>query len=422
MMKESVLFIIKLVSILVSIGILFSYAMFQGGFVSWFLFFGAMPILVYMGLLLIYPISRLKVERHITQNIIEAGNNVKIEIKFEREPLFPLYYCIIEDVLPDSISWRDTKYSKFKYLSKPDTLKEKQGAKKVIFPWFKKSFSYEYSLKDVPRGEHVLSKIRVITGDFIGVVKKEKVFDVESKLLAYPAERKLSLRKHAESFEEGAAASFNRTVKNTTVVTGVREYAPGDRVSWIDWKTTARKNEMMTKEFEQEKSHDMLILFDGTHHEKMNWLAFEGSVEVSLSLVHALRNESARLVFSSLGGHRQVIPIHHDHVSSDKIKKHLSTVQPLPTFPFDQMIKQEVGSLPQGYLFMIVTTNLTKELYETLQVLKQRSPRLVLFLIKAESEITSEERDWFKFLKNNGVLINVLTEEKLTKQSFEVNA
>ncbi len=239
-MKRTILFSLKFLTILLFVGILFAYAMFQGGFVSWFLFFGSLPIFLYMALLLIYPISNIKIERNIKQNIIEAGNDVKIEIVFKRNPLFPLYYCIIEDIMPDSIGYRDTKHKKFKYLSKPDALKEKQGAKKVIFPWLKRTFSFVYTLKHVPRGEHVLNQLRIVVGDFTGTVKKEKIFNVESKLQVFPAKRKVTLHKTAASFEEGVSNSLNRTINNTTVVAGVRNYAPGDRVAWIDWKASAR--------------------------------------------------------------------------------------------------------------------------------------------------------------------------------------
>ncbi|UTW70466.1 DUF58 domain-containing protein [Anaerobacillus sp. HL2] len=36
-----------------------------------------------------------------------------------------------------------------------------------------------------------------------------------------------------------------------TSVAGSREYVPGDRLTSIDWKVTARVNKLMTKEFEK---------------------------------------------------------------------------------------------------------------------------------------------------------------------------
>ena len=52
--------------------------------------------------------------------------------------------------------------------------------------------------------------------------------------------------------------------RDTSLVAGVRQYQPGDRFSWIDWKATARTNEMMAKEFEIRQSSDLLIVLDRT--------------------------------------------------------------------------------------------------------------------------------------------------------------
>jgi uncharacterized protein (DUF58 family) len=421
-MKQRIFLGIKLFIIFFFVCTLFSYAMFQGGFVSWFLFFGSLPIFLYMGLLLIYPLSRLKIERRIHQNVIEAGNGVKVEVLFKREIFFPIYYCIIEDIMPESISYRDTKHKKFAYLSHPSELREKQGAKKVIFPWLKRSFSFEYYLKNVPRGEHFIKDIRIVTGDFIGIVKREKIFHVPTKLIAYPAERKVTIHKQAESFEEGSSQSYNRTFKNTNVVSGVREYAPGDRVSWIDWKASARKNEIMTKEFDQEKSHDMLLLFDATYYEHMNWLAFEGAVEVAYSLLGTMRQESSRLVFSSLGATKQTFSITNEAVSNHQVLSFLTKIQPKPSLPFERMVKQEAANLQRGFSVLVITTKLTKDLYDTLITVKQKSPRTVLFLVNSLKWFTPVEHELIKRLKNFGIIVNLLTEEKLIKQSFEVNA
>ncbi|SEU05576.1 Uncharacterized conserved protein, DUF58 family, contains vWF domain [Salinibacillus kushneri] len=414
--------VFKLLCIFIPAGILYAYAMFQGGFVSWFLFFSTLPIFIYMILLFFYPMSRIKLDRKIYPVISETGSTIKIELTFKRPRLLPLYYCIIEDVLPESIHFRDTKRKKYSYLANPDRLKEKRNAKKIIFPWFKRTFSFEYQIEEVPRGQHLFNQIRVISGDFIGFIKKEKIYEVQNSLMVYPMERNLKFHKYAQSFEEGESSSYNRMVKNTMVVSGVREYIPGDRVSWIDWKSTAKRNTMMTKEFDQEKSQDMYILFDGTKHDDYNWLAFEGSVEIGVSLIDAIREESAQLFFASLGRNRQVIPVHKDSMSKEQVKRYLATVQPEDSLPFGQMIKQEVGKLPKGYLSMVVTTELSLELYDTLIQLKQKNSRVVLFLVKASSLISAEERQRLKYLSSSGVVINLLTEGILMKEKIEVNA
>ncbi len=421
-MKRTILFSIKLLIIILFVAILFSYAMFQGGFVSWFLFFGSLPIFLYMALLLIYPISSLKIKRDIKQTVVEAGNALKIEITCKRNPLFPLYYCIVEDIMPESIGYRDTKNKKYSFLAKPHALREKQGAKKIFFPLLKSTFSFEYTLQHIPRGEHTLNQIRVVLGDFTGIVKKEHVFNVETKIVAFPASRKLTLHKTSESFEEGISHSYNRTLKNTTVVSGVRNYAPGDRVTWIDWKSSAKRNEMMTKEFEQEKSNDILLILDATKQENMNWLAFEGAVEITNSLIRAYEQESSRMLFSSLGAQREAFSIQHDFRNNKQVLHHLARVQPTASIPFPEMLKKEFGFLQRGYALMVVTTNITKDLYDALIQIKPRSVKVTLFVVNSHQAINQKEEEILKRLTNYGIVVNVITEEKLIQESFEVNA
>ncbi len=43
---------------------------------------------------------------------------------------------------------------------------------------------------------------------------------------------------------------------------GLRDYRSGDSPRWIHWRTTARRNELMVKEFEQHNEQDVAILVD----------------------------------------------------------------------------------------------------------------------------------------------------------------
>lgn len=63
----------RFIFVLVLAGLLFSYAMFQGGFVSWFLFFGFLPVFLYSLFLTLYPLSSFKAERQFSPKYGEAG-------------------------------------------------------------------------------------------------------------------------------------------------------------------------------------------------------------------------------------------------------------------------------------------------------------------------------------------------------------
>ena len=43
---------------------------------------------------------------------------------------------------------------------------------------------------------------------------------------------------------------------------GLRDYRSGDSPRWIHWRTSARRGELMVKEFEQQNEQDLAILID----------------------------------------------------------------------------------------------------------------------------------------------------------------
>src|SRR5690625_7735080 len=92
--------------------ILFSFGMFQGGFLSWFLFFGFLPIFLYHIGLLIYPMKKCKITREINPSYVEAGSELKVTVKIHRKIAFPLYYCFFEEVLPESLNREDQRLEK----------------------------------------------------------------------------------------------------------------------------------------------------------------------------------------------------------------------------------------------------------------------------------------------------------------------
>ena len=88
------------------------------------------------------------------------------------------------------------------------------------------------------------------------------------------------------------------------MVVGIREYQPGDRYSWINWKASARRNEMITKEFEQRQSNEVFIVMDCVtdHH-------FETIVSFTASLGRTILRKKAHVGFLSMGD--QKVSIHY---------------------------------------------------------------------------------------------------------------
>lgn len=396
--------------------LLFSFAMFQGGFVSWFLFFSFLPIFLYQIGLLCYPIKRWQVTRSFQTSKVYAGDHVSVTIHIQRKFPYPLYYFMLEEMVPHTLKKMDHHADKYNYLHDPSKLLKNRRIKKVVFPWFKKNIDVRYELKHVPRGEHRLQDIRMKTTDIFGFIKKEHTFQVADELTVYPANRSIRWISEVSSVEQGATSATSFHIKQTNVVSSVREYVSGDKFSWIDWKQTARNQTMMTKEFEQEKSTEVLYVLDRCHHEQMNLLAFEAVVEISLAFMKEMQKQVSHADFLSLG----VDQIRFS-MENDAIQEHLMRVQPSQAHSFSKQLLSAHMDLGGYASIVIVTTNVDDSLIKAIRKINKQTKRVSIILIEPSSSLTLMKQKLLQQFEYDGIRICRLTEKELVSQPIEVN-
>lgn len=420
-MKENLRAVGNFALIFFLFAVLFSFAMFQGGFTSWFLFFGFLPIFLYHFGLLLYPIHKWEVSRLLSHHVIRAGDGVTATILVRRRIPFPLYYCICEEIFPDTLKKVEDRSNKYLWMDEPERLYRQREIKKVVFPAFRRVIELPYRIEQIPRGEHQLRYVRIKTGDFFGFVKKEHVFQLDDQVIAYPNELPVRMGEVSSSYEQGSVASSALNLTNTNVATGIREYMPGDKVSWIDWKQTARKNEVMTKEFEQEKSSNILLVLDAVNYKGMNGLAFEAAIEVTVSLMEAIRRNSTQVGLVSIGEDIFHSPMQHSPGQREWVRQHLTRIQPSGDHAFAIRLQEEMFKMGTGNIIIAVTTNLDEKLVVSAKKLRQRTKRVSIIFIQSVSMITEKQHAMMQQLRFEGVRVIVLTEKQLVKNPLEVS-
>lgn len=407
--------------IVMLLGILFSYAMFQGGFTSWFLFYSFLPILLYPLGLAVYPIRKWDVTREVTPQFIDAGNQVRVVIHIRRKFPFPLFYCVCEEMLPETLNQVDCGWKKYHDLDQPEILQIKRNHKQLSFLWFRRTIKLTYIIKQVPRGKHQLKNIRIKTGDVFGLITKEYSFPLADPLIVYPGARPIHFIRQRSSHGQGVIPSSVATSSNTNVVSGVREYIPGDKFSWIDWKQTAKKNTLVTKEFEQEKSMDMRIVLDGCAYEGLNPLAFEASVEIAWSLTRETSKQGAHVEFLSIADRTLYFPVQYDSRVSRDILEHLTHIQPSEGRDFSEQLTEEMISLKHGMFIIVVTTNLNDAFKNVIQQMRLRGQHIHVVYIQSEREMAQKNQSTIQQLQQQGIKLSLFTERQLVNHPLEVN-
>ncbi|MCP8969784.1 DUF58 domain-containing protein [Ectobacillus ponti] len=373
----------------------FIFAMFQGGFVSWFLFYSFLPFGLYAILLPLQGLRIASITRTTNQKEYGAGEPFTATITIERNSWLPLLYLAAEDVLPDSM--------------------RQETVKVLLFPWWKRRIEISYQLPSIPRGEHVLKTVKLRTGDFFGFVSLEKEYEVYDRFLVYPQYVDMVYRQFETRFEQGTTASTIHIERDTAVTAGVREYKPGDRFSWIDWKSSARRSRLMTKEFEQQQSHDVVLFMDRAASPQ-----FEQLVTFAASLARAVLRKGSQLAFVSSGRERTVLPLRPGERQQQDILYHLAKVRDDSPFSFAQTSSAELRKLPRQVTCMIATSRLSPDIQQAAERLGSHGFVLVFVVKDKTGQLSGAEHAILEALKQRGIFVKAVHEGQYHRAFSEV--
>ncbi|WP_164462067.1 DUF58 domain-containing protein [Bacillus sp. FJAT-42376] len=392
----------KLILLLLLTSMAFCYAMFQGGFVSWFLFYAFLPFAVYSILLAVYPIQTFQASRWISQDQFSAGDVLKGEVTLERTFPFPLIYVIAEECLPAGLKQTAAD----------------QPARKWFFLGFRRKAVFSYTVQSMRRGEHHFSHIRIKTGDFLGLFEKETRIRTEKTILVYPSVFPVTYKHSKPKYEQGASSSSQRYIKDTSMASGIREYQPGDRMSWIDWKATAKRDSFMTKEFEQNRTHDAILIMDLQESD-----SFEPMITFGASMAKAIIKTGAPLGFVLLGSDLDAMPVQPGEKQLQAIFRKLAKTVPEPSGSSFSIWEERMAS-QGGYRSanLFIVSVLTLELVRKLEY-RASYGDLKLYLVRKKNEkLTHEEEVLLDRLNKRGIAAEAVFEESFGRSLKEVKS
>lgn len=371
----------------------FSFAMFQGGFVSWFIFYMTLPFLLYSLSMSLYPIQDIQLAREVHTAQIRKGGNFSATIHVQRKFRFPLLYMVMSEETHSPLlkNRADGSYQK------------------MLVPGFRKSYSWSYEIPDMPRGEHILEGIEVEIADFFGWVKKTRLIPLQQRVLVYPNIVDIAYRPMEAKYDHGSMAAPFTLVKDTTMATGIRDYHPGDRVSWIHWKSFARTQTMRTKEFEDRQSQDLLLVDDRAPSDK-----FEIQVELVASIIQSIIGANSSVAYLSVGKTRNYFPVIQTEEQLQRVMYHLAKVQPDLEKPVEQAVNRDLQEIRASSL-LYVTSRLTTDMVKTVQRHVKHLNTCMFLVIAVKGEKLSPEDEMAQqYARSKGFLIKRLSPENFT--------
>ncbi len=259
------------------------------------------------------------------------------------------------------------------------------------------------------RGAFSLGPTRITTGDPFGLFRASVEIPATQKLIVLPMLFEIKSFIFPPGLLPGGQVIRKKSADITPHAAGVREYVHGDALKRIHWRSSARRNRWMVKEFEQDPQAEAWLYLDlqkSAHFEKQDERAevpvealmfskrpkfqlppstLEYAVSAAASLAHYFILQRRAVGYISAG---QTFAVHSAERSArqaGKILETLAFVEADGHLSIAALVSAQASQLPQGSSAILITPNARAELLLAVDDLRRRSLRPLVVLIDSKS-------------------------------------
>ncbi|HEY0609306.1 MAG TPA: DUF58 domain-containing protein [Chitinophaga sp.] len=219
------------------------------------LVFAALMALLLLDLALLFFTSgtALELER-ITPVRFSNGDENEVRIHVRSNFRFPVSVAIVDE-LPFQFQLRDHLLKSW----------IKPGAEQV----------FSFSLRPLERGVYQFGNTNAFVSSPFGLVKRRFIYENEALVKTYPSFlqlRNFELLSYMNRLDQ-LGVHKKRTIGHSMEFDHIKEYTRGDDVRMLNWKATARRENLMVNTYVEERSQQVYCVIDKGRNMKM---PFEG--------------------------------------------------------------------------------------------------------------------------------------------------
>ncbi|WP_298894262.1 DUF58 domain-containing protein [uncultured Psychroserpens sp.] len=122
----------------------------------------------------------------------------------------------------------------------------------------------EYRLRPVERGEYHFGKLNIYVTSVFGLIARRFTYNDEAMVPTYPSFiqlRKYDLLAISNNLHQYGIKKI-RKIGHTMEFEQIKDYVLGDDLRTINWKATAKRNQLMVNQFQDEKSQPVYSIID----------------------------------------------------------------------------------------------------------------------------------------------------------------
>lgn len=123
---------------------------------------------------------------------------------------------------------------------------------------------FDYTVRPVDRGEYIFGNVNVYASSPLRIVKRRFVFQKDQMVPVYPSI--IQMQQYDFLAINNRLSNIGlkkiRKLGHTQEFEQIKEYVPGDDIRTLNWKATAKQNQLMVNQYQDEKSQPVYSIID----------------------------------------------------------------------------------------------------------------------------------------------------------------
>ncbi len=315
-----------------------------------------------------HAFDRFRYERRIPENRAFAGDRMHVDIRLINDKFLPITMLEVHDHIPDALELDD------EHISPSGSPGQVLLNRSTHLGWYER-LTWPLEFDAPPRGYYRFGPVRLGASDAFGFFPVEREDDNRDSIIIYPrtftmpelglpAERPFGERKGRE-----------RIFEDPGRIAGLRDYRPGDPMRRIDWKASARSQQLQSRVYEPSSTLHLLVSVN-VHTLPHGW---QGFIPETLESILSVAASVARHGFET--GYAVGLAANGAYPTSDRpmripvgrrpeqlmrILEALAVIGPLTLVPLHTVLEREAQAFPFGATLVCVTAIMDPELAATL--------------------------------------------------------
>ncbi len=238
----------------------------------------------------------------------------------------------------------------------------------------------------LPRGVFPTAPLTVVSGTPFGIWHKKRSIDTGAGITVFPAYEEIStfplleaMSSPSETVHERRSAGFGYDYL------GIREYRRGDSMRVVHWRSSAKRGELVVKEFEEEFSTPVSLLIDlksGSVYGPAGESTLDATARVAATLAnYCLKAGHPLRIFAS--GRDGLIMV--ERPSFYPVLEWLAGLQADGRLEVDDLVEESIQHISQRSTVVLITNTQEADWAGLAAAAQARRARLIIILIDTKS-------------------------------------